>query len=320
MGVAPDTLASYRGKYASLSPLLTLDWHFEVDDPITIETFMSGEQLHNTLFYREFLSLANWIDQLMVILDKSATQVSMIALPKTESAAAATTEDKALVRMLVPHTRRAAAFQGTIARNATRVADLIARLDLVRPPLLLFDSSGSCIETNQAARQFLDINDVPRLKEVRVQTRQTFLDERIATVMADLAIRPEEIGPRPVPFAFARRDGQRVVAHVMPIAKGPHNRIGGGGRAAFAVFIQAAGDMQPLPGDMLVKLYRLTPAETRLLGLLGQDFSLRDAAAALGITMPTARSHLQRIFEKTHTNRQSQLMKLILSALPRPPD
>jgi DNA-binding CsgD family transcriptional regulator len=106
----------------------------------------------------------------------------------------------------------------------------------------------------------------------------------------------------------------------MPIAKGPHNRIGGGGRAAFAVFIQAAGDMQPLPGDMLVKLYRLTPAETRLLGLLGQDFSLRDAAAALGITMPTARSHLQRIFEKTHTNRQSQLMKLILSALPRPPD
>jgi DNA-binding CsgD family transcriptional regulator len=72
-------------------------------------------------------------------------------------------------------------------------------------------------------------------------------------------------------------------------------------------------------GEVLVKLYGLTHAETRIIGLLASDLSLDAAAAALGISRTTARTHLKHIFEKTGTNRQSQLIKLVLSALPRPP-
>ncbi|MCA0922049.1 helix-turn-helix transcriptional regulator [Pseudooceanicola nanhaiensis] len=56
--------------------------------------------------------------------------------------------------------------------------------------------------------------------------------------------------------------------------------------------------------------FRLTPAESTLcLEILRGDG--RDAAAArLGISVSTARTHLSRIFEKTGTNRQAELVRL----------
>ena len=95
--------------------------------------------------------------------------------------------------------------------------------------------------------------------------------------------------------------------------------MGGRRRATSAVFIQTVGDLRPLPGEVLVKLFGLTYAETRLIGLLATNMDLRDATASLGIALTTARTHLQHIFEKTGTNRQPELMKLVLSALPGAP-
>ena len=41
---------------------------------------------------------------------------------------------------------------------------------------------------------------------------------------------------------------------------------------------------------------------------------LEDAAAVLGISPNTARTHLKRIFEKTATHRQAELVKVLLGA------
>jgi DNA-binding CsgD family transcriptional regulator len=64
-------------------------------------------------------------------------------------------------------------------------------------------------------------------------------------------------------------------------------------------------------GALLRRLYRLTPAEARLAARIGQGEALADAAAALGISVGTARIHLKRIFGKTGTSRQAQLVQLI---------
>jgi len=84
------------------------------------------------------------------------------------------------------------------------------------------------------------------------------------------------------------------------------------------LLLQEIGNLRPLSGEFLVKLYGLTRAEARLVTLLAQDFSLEDAAAALGIARSTAKTHLQHVFEKTGTNRQPQVVRLALSAIAAP--
>jgi DNA-binding CsgD family transcriptional regulator len=68
--------------------------------------------------------------------------------------------------------------------------------------------------------------------------------------------------------------------------------------------------------DLLQRHYGLAPAEARLVLHLVAGETLRSAAVKLGITYETARSQLKRVFNKTGTCRQAELVIVILTALP----
>jgi DNA-binding CsgD family transcriptional regulator len=57
--------------------------------------------------------------------------------------------------------------------------------------------------------------------------------------------------------------------------------------------------------------WRLTAREAELAQRLAAGDGLADAAAAMGISLSTARQHLKAVFEKTHTHRQGELVALI---------
>ncbi len=65
--------------------------------------------------------------------------------------------------------------------------------------------------------------------------------------------------------------------------------------------------------EMLENLFGLTPSEAALADCLADDRSLDTASKYLGRSVGTARVQLQSIFEKTDTNRQSSLIRLIMS-------
>ncbi len=71
--------------------------------------------------------------------------------------------------------------------------------------------------------------------------------------------------------------------------------------------------------SLMCQLFSLTPTEARMADLLLQGLEMREAAERLRISLATARFHLKRVFVKTHTHRQSELMRLMLS-LPGQPD
>lgn len=73
------------------------------------------------------------------------------------------------------------------------------------------------------------------------------------------------------------------------------------------------------PAADLRRRYHLTQREAQLASLLKSGADLFEAAAALGMTVATARSHLKVIFAKTHTNRQGQLVALLSRDEDRPP-
>jgi DNA-binding CsgD family transcriptional regulator len=67
-----------------------------------------------------------------------------------------------------------------------------------------------------------------------------------------------------------------------------------------------------LEPDLLTRAYGLTHAEARLACMIMDGKSLDEAAKSLAISANTARTHLKRIFLKTDTNRQPQLVLLLM--------
>ena len=63
-------------------------------------------------------------------------------------------------------------------------------------------------------------------------------------------------------------------------------------------------------------LFGLTPAEARLAAGLVSGRSIKDIAASANITVKTGRTYLDRIFAKTGTRQQSELVALLKSTEP----
>ena len=69
---------------------------------------------------------------------------------------------------------------------------------------------------------------------------------------------------------------------------------------------------RPFRSSTLLKdAFGLTDAESRFAGALFNSLNLSDAAQSTGITDSTARSYLKRIFMKTGTRRQPELVSLL---------
>ena len=70
-----------------------------------------------------------------------------------------------------------------------------------------------------------------------------------------------------------------------------------------------------VPSAFLEQRYGLTPAEARLAAALANGASLQQAAEEFGVVKGTVRTQLKQIFAKTHTKRQSDLVRLLIADL-----
>ena len=83
--------------------------------------------------------------------------------------------------------------------------------------------------------------------------------------------------------------------------------------AAAAIFVAPAAAPAPAPSDALSALFDLTAAEARVFSKIAAGKTLAEAAGDLGVEASTAKTHLLRVFNKTGTHRQAELVKLAAS-------
>jgi DNA-binding CsgD family transcriptional regulator len=63
--------------------------------------------------------------------------------------------------------------------------------------------------------------------------------------------------------------------------------------------------------EAFAELYGLTAAECRVLQLVAEGHTPQEAADRLALSLATVKTHLQRVFAKTNTGRQADLVRLV---------
>jgi DNA-binding CsgD family transcriptional regulator len=110
--------------------------------------------------------------------------------------------------------------------------------------------------------------------------------------------------------------GPGYVATLLPVDRGQRRDIIAPFAASVAVFTQDPVQAPLMPGEAFARLYGLTGGELRVVLALAQGLGAKEAADMLGIGEPTVRTHLQRIFSKTDTARQADLVRLLQNSTP----
>jgi len=82
---------------------------------------------------------------------------------------------------------------------------------------------------------------------------------------------------------------------------------------AAVVFISDPLRRQHVPADILASLFGLTPAECQVAVHLAQGHRLEEIATRLEVSQTTVSYHMRNLFQKTGTNRQADLIALVLT-------
>ena len=104
------------------------------------------------------------------------------------------------------------------------------------------------------------------------------------------------LGASGIAVPLIGQDGQRHVAHALPLTSGARRRAGVAYRAVAALFVRKAAPAMPPRSEVIGKAFKLTPTE--LLLAIVEVGGVPEVAVALGVAETTIRTHVGRLFER----------------------
>ncbi|MFZ1006316.1 MAG: helix-turn-helix transcriptional regulator [Candidatus Sulfotelmatobacter sp.] len=187
-------------------------------------------------------------------------------------------------------------------------------LELVRHGAMLVAFEGRPQLANRAALAILGKKDGLSMARTGLVAERT-ADTKLLQTLLHEAIRHPELGePKDSPITLPRKSTHHAL--IVRVVPGPGLDCWPGTDNRTALMKMYDQDMGlAVDAGVLIRLYGLTRGEAALVEHLVQGRSIEDAAAELFISTHTARTHLKRIFMKTDTHRQTELVVRILSAV-----
>lgn len=211
---------------------------------------------------------------------------------------------------LRPHLARAAFITARLGlKRAEGATDTLTALGL---PTLVVDEQGRVVEANDLAAALTGQIGWAAQNRVRLTDRkaQELLDNALVAMT-----RADSDAPRSFPLRDGAGDATHI-AHVVPIERTAHDIFA----SSFALLmISPVASKRAPPAALLRSLFDLTPAEARVAAGLAEGRTLEDIAAEGSVAMPTTRSQLRKVLEKTGCARQAEVAAL-LSAINLVPD
>lgn len=112
------------------------------------------------------------------------------------------------------------------------------------------------------------------------------------------------------------RNASSVIVTLVPISRDVLETWSVWPNPSVMLMIQERGRRRMPTVQQLMALFRLSPAEARLTKALAEGRTPEEFARDVGVGMPTVRTQLRKVFEKTGTSRQVELMKLLMEIPP----
>ena len=300
----------YQEHYVGLNPLLPHLASFGEGEVYSCRHLVTQPEYLHGEFYREWAEPQDWFDYAGVTMIRQDQTSAAIGFTRAGRGNVFDDASLNLFRRLAPHLARAARIMQLMEREARSRRDLAGLIERARYGVLIVDAEARVIETNPVAASLLARKD-------GLASKGRTLTAGEATALLHGAIR-EACGrrsdyPARRTVRVNRVLGRRpLVLQIVPfrVSESPA-RLLALLPARAAVFVIDPESEPRGAIEIMAEAYHLTAAERQVLDHLASGESPAATAAALNVRMPTVRTHLHRIFAKTGTRRQSELLTLL---------
>jgi DNA-binding CsgD family transcriptional regulator len=231
----------------------------------------------------------------------------LVAAPQRHSPFA-TNENIQTVSALIPHLQQALSTQDYLKDLAHKADDVAEAVDNIRHGVFVVGPAGTPIYLNRVAEDILAAGDGPSVRSGRLGIGQPTADAALHRAIANAL--GEHSGVRfgsslPCPRPGGRR---AYVIHVLPFTSATSER-------ALVIVVDPDRRIEP-DRDLVQRVYGLTGAEVDVALRVVRGEGLRPISDEMSLSMATVKTHLQRVFHKTQTHRQAELVRLLTAISP----
>jgi DNA-binding CsgD family transcriptional regulator len=307
-GIRETFRSLYRSRFSSRNPWIKPLGRSAAGEALTAAALVPNWELVRTEFYRDWLRPQRVFHGLVGILFRSSEELGCVVALRRLNDPPFDIEGKRLLASVLPYLQCARQLSDEFSwqQHMTQMLlDLLAELPEVA---IVLDGEARPIIMNRSAELLLARDDGLGMANgvISASSAQDTTSLR-STIAAAAGCDGRRLPPHEI--VLGRRSGGepllvRIVSLSLPVLCLPGKRKG-----MAAILAQPIDSVRT--DKHLCHYYGMTVAEARLADLIVVGSSLAGAAADLHITKNTARTHMKRIYAKTDTHRQSDLVRLL---------
>ena len=297
-----------------MNPLFQIESRMQTGFVVANGDVVATDVFRRSEFFNGWARPQGLCSPITVVIHRTQTAYVPLTLVRPDGAGEVTTEGRALLSGLVPHLVHAMAVTVQMQMASASKGDLRMMLETLPCGAALVDQDKRIVFANNALSGLFDLAKEGPLRCVlgRIVVRDPSADRAFqAALLAALGQGGRPRGSH-LPLRNPTSDGQLTVRlSPLPSSETAWSVLGDdvAGRARCMVLFSTSNIAK------LAEDYGLTPAESRVLSALTAGKGLTAVARKLGISRSTAHSHLDKIFQKTGTNRQAELVSLVQGAV-----
>ncbi len=312
VGISPALAALYRAQFAAQNAWLGARHNLAAGQCFTGAELVPNLELARTAFYRNWLRPQHLHHCILAVMSRRAGSASFLLLLRPLERTPFDAGDTRWLASLLPDLRCAYELGIRYAANRSRADIMRDVLESLPEAIFVVDRDGYPIFANGGGELLLNKRDGLTLAAGALSAASGQETRQLRQLLHTVAGCGTEQPTAGKEMLLSRPSGAPpLIVRIAPVA---HSLIDDGGRAS-AVALAFVRQIDSL--DVVHRLcgyYHMTPAEGRLAALILQGHSLLEAASELHITKNTARTHMKRIYLKTATHRQVDLVRLLASA------
>jgi DNA-binding CsgD family transcriptional regulator len=301
---------SYFDDYVRIDPITTCQFLFDVGQIYSVEDCIPYSEYVETRVYKEWARPQGWVDHLGANLDKSATSFSAFGIFRSDEQGRVDDEMRRRMRLIVPHVRRAVLIGNVMDLDKAGVTAFADTLSGLAAGVFLIDKNARIVWANTSGQAMLEDGEILRQKDFVLTAANPRIGTTLPEIIASARDGDAAVGVNGISLPLSAPP-EPWLAHILPLTSGIRRDAGIAYSAVAAVFVHKASLETPSSMQTMSKLYGLTPGELRVLAALSEVGGISEAAEVVGISEATVKTHLQRLFGKTDTNRQAELVKLV---------
>lgn len=284
--------------------------HWPEQSVIIGNDHISDSDLRKTGFYQDILAPADGGQQLSGSIRASKKQTRALAISRPFSARRFQTEDKQIMQTLIEHLDRAFTIHEKMNTETQGKALLGRFLSMTNVAALICNEKGKAIYLNELAESLLGSGKGLRLQNDKIHSDAAKDNE----AMEDFIKRVNRTGSA-VHILDSGNSGRTYQLLGFHIDADKH-ALENSGRLIGVFINDPAANLVP-DRDILMALYRLTSAEAEIIQFLFTGLSPAEIAREKNIKISTVRTHLHRIFDKTETGSQAELIRVVVQSIAR---